>query len=125
MTSTASEEIEKRFQGILETFGISGWIVVWNPDHTKNSRGQILPKTKTILIHDEEPEAARDTLIHEILELKLRPMLKPYRSLVNSLIAWADSQVYIEKEKAIENIIPLIIKFDEKDQTLKEVNPEK
>ena len=109
---TASEELEKRFQGILEGFGLRGWTLVWEPDETQPKRGQILPNVKTIIVYDEEPEAAIETLIHEVLEIKLRPMLKPYRTLVNSLITWADSQVYHEKERVIEDILQLV-KFNE------------
>lgn len=112
---------ESKMNKFVKNLGLSGWMVIWEPDPTQNSRGQILPETKTIIVYDEEPEAAMGTLLHEILELKLRPMLQPYRSLVNALIEWADSQVYLEKEKTIEAILPFIIKFNEKEQNLEGV----
>uniref|UniRef100_A0A6M3M4F1 Uncharacterized protein n=1 Tax=viral metagenome TaxID=1070528 RepID=A0A6M3M4F1_9ZZZZ len=93
-----------------KSLGLSGWEVLWAPDPTQHSRGQVLPESKTIIINDEEPEAARETLLHEALEIKLRPMLKPYRTLVNALIEWAEGQVYESKEKVIEDLLPFLLK---------------
>jgi hypothetical protein len=103
-------DIEEKLNGTIKLLGLSGWTVIWEPSPTQSSRGRILPETKTILIHNNEPEAAMETLLHEIIEIKLRPMLQPYRTLINSLIEWADSQVYREKERVIEDLLPFLIK---------------
>ena len=110
-------DIEEKLNGTIKLLGLSGWTVIWEPSPTQSSRGRILPETKTILIHDNEPEAAMETLIHEILEIKLRPILRPYRTLVNSLIDWADKQTYEAKERAIEDLLPFLIKFNEEDHS--------
>jgi len=115
---------EDRMNELIRSLGLSGWSVLWEPDSTQPKRGRIIPETRIILVHDKEPEAAMETLLHEALEIKLRPMLNPYRTLVNSLIEWADSQVYREKEKVIEDILQLV-KFDEKEKNLKGVSLEK
>jgi len=112
---------ETKFEGLLKNFNLSEWKVIWKPDHTQPSRGKIIPEAKVILVYDEAPEAATETLLHEVLEIKLRPMLKPYRTLVNALIQWADEQVYREKEEAIKDLLPFIISFNEKDKKLEEV----
>ena len=96
---------ESQMNNLVKSFGLSGWTVLWTPDPTQHARGKILLEAKTIIIYDEKPEAARETLLHEAIELKLRPMLKPYRTLVNTLIDWADGQVYEQKEKAIEELL--------------------
>jgi hypothetical protein len=94
----------------IKSLGLSEWIVIWEPDLTQPSRGQVLLESKTIIINDEEPEDAFKTLLHEALEIKLRPMLRPYRTLVNALIEWADGQVYESKEKVIEDLLPFLLK---------------
>ncbi len=106
----ASEELETKFNGILEGLGLRGWTVIWKPDKTQ-PKGRIQPETKIILIHDEKSEDALETLLHEFIEIKLRPTQKPLRSLVNVLIEWVDLQVYEAKEKAIEEFLPFLLKF--------------
>lgn len=106
-------EPEKKFNETIKRLGLSEWTVLWEPGSTQPSRGQVFPEAKTIIVHDKEPEAAMETLLHEVVELKLRPMLKPYRTLVNALIKWADERVYEAKEKAIEDLLPFLIKFVE------------
>ncbi len=50
-----------------------------------------------------------ETLLHEVLEIKIRGVTQPYRSLVNVLLEWADKVAYTEKEKAIDSLLPLFI----------------
>lgn len=104
------EITEARMNEAIKSLGLSEWIVIWEPDLTQPSRGQVLLESKTIIINDEEPEDAFKTLLHEALEIKLRPMLRPYRTLVNALIEWADGQVYESKEKVIEDLLPFLLK---------------
>jgi hypothetical protein len=120
------EITEARLTEIAKSLGLSGWIVLWEPDETQ-PRGQIKPDNMVILIHDGKQEDAVRTLLHEVLEIKLRPMLKPYRTLVNVLIDWADGQVYESKEKAIEDLLPIFVKFVEdkvEGQSLRELEEE-
>lgn len=109
---TLRELREAHLNQVAKNFGLIGWVILWQPDKSQ-PRGKILPEERFILIHDEKPEAAQETLIHEILELKLRPMLKPYRSLTNLLIEWADKQVYESKERVLEDLLPFLLKFIE------------
>lgn len=104
-------DLEGKLNGVIKRLGLGEWTVLSEPDSNQSPRGRVLLESKTILIHDEEPEAAMKTLIHEALEIKLRPMLKPYRSLINALIEWANKQVYEAKERAIEDLIPSMLQF--------------
>jgi len=100
---------EAKMNEILKSLGLGEWQAIWEPDSTQ-PRGQIRPESRIILIHDNKPEEVLKTLIHEIVELKLRPMLKPYRTLVNALLGWADEQAYESKEKVIEDLLPFLLK---------------
>ena len=109
--------IESVMNDSINGFGLSEWKVLWVPDPTQHARGQILPEAKTIIIYNEKAEDAMETLLHEFLEIKLRPMLRPYRTLVNALIEWADQQVYAAKEKTINDLLPFLIKFNEEEHS--------
>jgi len=111
--SVLNELTEEKMNKIVESLGLSGWTVIWEPDPAQSNRGRVLLEAKAIIIHDKEPEDALRTLLHEVLEIKLRPMLKPYRSLVNVLLDWANRQVYESKEKAIEDLLPILVKYVE------------
>jgi hypothetical protein len=102
-------ELEARMNEILESFGLGEWQAIWEPDSTQ-PRGQIQLENRIILIHDDKPEEVLKTLTHEIVELKLRPMLKPYRTLVNALIQFAEERIYESKEKVIEDLLPFLLK---------------
>jgi len=104
----SSKDIETKLQGVLEDSGLRGWTLVLAPDSTQPNLGKILPETKVIIIHDEEPEGALRTLLHEILELRLRASSNMERSLSNVLIRWANEQIYKSKEMAIEELLDLI-----------------
>jgi hypothetical protein len=92
----------------LSKLGLNEWRVAWKPGCSSTKRGELLPESKLILVYDREPEKASETLLHEILELKIRGVTQPYRSLVNVLLEWADKVAYAEKEKAIDSLIPLL-----------------
>lgn len=106
------ELAEDRMTEIVKSFGLSGWYVVWAPDENQ-PRGQIKLESRTILVHDFKVEDALGTVLHEVLELKLRSLLSPYRRLVNMMIQWIDDEVYRIKERTIEELIPLLVRVVE------------
>jgi len=112
-------DYETHMNEVIKIFDLKNWTVIWVPDKTQ-PRGQIQPETRVILIHDDKAEDALETLLHEVLEIKLRPMLKPYRDLVNSLVGWADKQVYYSKEEIINDLTPFLLKFVEDTPELQE-----
>ena len=92
----------------LRRMGLKEWRAHWKPGCSTSKRGETLPESKLILIYDAEEKAAFETLIHEAMEIKLRPVTQPYRSLINALIEWADQQVYKAKEEAINSLLPFL-----------------
>jgi hypothetical protein len=55
-------------------------------------------------IKDEDEEGAWDTFIHEMVEIKLRSALRPYRLLVNSLIGVIQEIADSEKDRFIMSL---------------------
>jgi hypothetical protein len=92
----------------LFKLGLNEWRVAWKPGCSSTKRGETLPESKLILVYDMKPEDAMETLLHEALEIKIRGVTQPYRSLVNVLLEWADKVAYSEKEKAIDSLLPLL-----------------
>ena len=115
-----SRAIEVQMNDYVNKFGLSGWKVLWVPDPSQ-PRGKVLTGTKTILLHDEDPEDAMEALVHEILEIKLMPMLRPYRQLVNSLIEHINLQIYQQKEQTINDLLPFLIKFNEEEHFIQKI----
>jgi len=77
--------------------------VEWKPcEHEKH--GIIDTTRRKIIIFSKTEEEAWCTLFHEVLELKIRPVLACYRGLVNLLISFIEKRVYLEKEKFLEEI---------------------
>ncbi|MBL7080133.1 hypothetical protein ISS39_07410 [Candidatus Bathyarchaeota archaeon] len=94
----------------LQHLGLRNWKALWDPDPSQPNRGQVLPRSQLILVHDEDPDAARETLIHEALEIKLRGVLRPYREAVNSLIQAFEKITYQQKEDFLDDLAPLVLK---------------
>lgn len=117
----ASVELEQTFTRILEGLGLRGWTLVWQPDSTQPNKGRILPEPKVIVIHDKEPEAAFRTLLHEVLELRLRAASNMERTLSNVLINWANEQIYNAKERAIEEVLDLVFSLVETSDDFKNI----
>jgi hypothetical protein len=94
-------EAESKMNILLERLGL-GYSVKWAPCDSVKEHGKILQSEKTILIFDRSEEEAWNTLVHEILELKLQPLLSFYRDLVNVLISFIEDHIYREKERLLE-----------------------
>jgi len=65
---------------------------------------------KIILLHDKDREKARETFAHEILEIRMRAIVRPWRVTVNSLIEAMEKIYYEEKERAIDAMLPFTLK---------------
>jgi len=98
------KEIEKKFNEIVRRLGIPVK-VVYNPDPYNEDHGKYIPGENIIIIHDADPEKAYETLIHEILEYRLYPLIKKYKILINKLIEFYDSTLNIEKELTFEKLV--------------------
>ena len=103
ITSDFLEISKKR----LAQLGLSHWTVKWLPDPSSSVHGRAIPETQIIEIYDPTEEAALDTLLHEVIEIKHRHSLRPYRVMVNKLIEGYQELTDTEKDRFIEEL-PLI-----------------
>ena len=81
-----SNEFEVKMKKYLSQLGLSQWVVLWLPNSLCSVRGRTVPEKLMIEIYDLDEDDGWDTFIHEIVEIKLRSALRPYRILVNKLI---------------------------------------
>jgi len=105
----------------VKSSGFPNWQVVWKPDATQPRLGRIIPENRIILVHDLEAKAAMKTVLHEVIELKLRAAFNVERSLTNTLIEWANKQAYQAKEAAIEEVLDLIFDLVEDSDDLRDI----
>lgn len=101
MIAARTKSTEQRMNEICSKLGMP-FKVVWTPDPGANDRGKIDLKNHVIYIFDLKEEDAWSTLVHEVLELKIRPLLSFYRSLINVLIEALEKLGYIQKERFLE-----------------------
>ena len=96
------DRLEQKLNRLVARLGLPHQ-VIYDPNPESQHRGEI--KNNQILIHDPVEEEALETLIHEVVELRLKKVLALYRGLVNVLIDYVEKNVYHEKEHAIEQIV--------------------
>ena len=99
-----SSKFEERAKNVLTRLGLGHWRVNWLPYLSYPIRGRAVPEKQLIEIYDLEAENAWDTFIHEVVEIKLRSALRPYRVLVNKLIEGYQEIVDGEKDRFIESL---------------------
>ena len=84
--------------------GLGHWRVRWLPDPSYPIRGRAVPEKLLIEIFDLDEGDAWETFIHEVVEVKMRTALRPYRVLVNKLIEGYQELVDGEKDRFIESL---------------------
>lgn len=99
--------IEENMNTVLERVGFRGWISVWAPGNN-SKRGEVIPRERLVIIYDKDPSRAWETFQHELVELTLRRVLRPYRLLCNKLIELVEEVTYIEKEAFIKELPDLL-----------------
>lgn len=104
--------LEQRMNQFLGKVGLEGWSCAWTPDASKKVHGEILPRDRIILVYSSTEMDAWLTLLHEVLEFKLRRVITPYRLLVNSLIEVLEKTAYLEKERFLEDLPGLLRVFE-------------
>ena len=77
--------------------------VTYVPDSKSSKHAEI--KERVILVYDTDEETAWTSLLHELIEYRLRTVTSTYRRLTNKLIEFAEAEVYAKKELTIEQII--------------------
>ena len=81
--------------------------VAWLPNPEKDKLGEIVLSSKTLFIYASSEGEAWQTLIHEILEFRLKGVLGHYRNVINGLIEIIEKSCYQQKEEFLE-FIPLV-----------------
>ena len=105
-------EFEEKAMAALTRLGYGEWRVCWLPDPSYPIRGRAVPEKHTIEIYDVDIEEAWATFLHEVLELKLRLVIQPYREMCNALIGTIEKLTYARKEQFI-NDLPKVLKIYE------------
>lgn len=98
------KEFEEKAMTTLIRLGYGEWRACWIPNPTYPVRGRAVPEKQVIEIFDLDEVDAWDTFIHEIIEIKMRSALRPYRILVNKLIEGYQEIVDGEKDRFIESL---------------------
>lgn len=111
--------VERRMNRVLERLGLP-FKVVWTPDPTHNSHGNIDLAQRVIHIYNETEQGAWCTLLHEVLELRLRKITSLYQGLVNALIEYIERHVFYPEKESFLNSLPSIIKTVEKERNRNE-----
>ena len=96
-------DVEKRMERILRQLGI-GLKVELRPPSEGLPKAELKLEEGRIVIRAANEAEAWSSLIHEVVELRLRPILSLYREVVNALIGFVEAEAYRRKEQAIEQI---------------------
>jgi len=93
----------------IRALGLVDWEVVWAPDETEKILGRIMLDKRVILVHNPDPKAAMRTVLHEVIELNLKPAFNVLMSLSNDLIKLVNAQAYKAKERSIDGLVDAIL----------------
>ena len=103
-TNLNANNFEAKMLKILSNLGLGHWKVHWHPEFSSTIRGKVVSEKLVIEIYDSDVESAWDTFIHEVVESKLRSVLRPYRVLVNKLLEGYQEIADAEKDRFIEEL---------------------
>lgn len=110
LQSSLSEELEKLKD--ITQFG-RDLEVVWSPSRLSKLSGEV--KGNTILIYEEEPAKALDTLRHEFIDYLVSEAVKPYQKvtilysvMINTLVEKLVDEAYLEKEKVVDSLVKIL-----------------
>lgn len=123
------KSLQDKMNRALIPLGLEGWEVMWEPDSSQKVNGRVLAEQKVIIVFAEDPERAKDVFLHEVIEIKIQPLITQYQETINGLIRMLggltdfdeDSQktvdefikimgrlIYLDKERVINTMVPLI-----------------
>ena len=101
-------DLEDKMNQVLRRIGLAEWTAIWAPDSSKEVNGQVMVEQKTILVFNEDPEKAKDSFLHEVVEVKLRKLIGNHYETINGLIKIIQELNHVEKERTINELVPLI-----------------
>jgi len=96
--------LEEQMNRLLERLGIS-LRAVWLPSDNHEEHARIIAQEGLIMVYDKCESEAWASLIHEVIEWRLRPVLRVYRDTINHLITLIEEIAYSRKEEALSNIV--------------------
>jgi len=100
--------LEGQMNEILQLFGLQEWYALWEPDIEGEFKGEVFTDDMSILISGR-PEDAMETLIHEILEIKMKSLLGAYMTTINQLMTLVEKLLYRDKERFLRDITPFMV----------------
>ncbi len=105
--------MEDKMNAALEIVGLKDWYALWEPDLDLPNKGKCYPDEKSIIICSSDEEEAMELLIHEIYEIKLRPVLGAHMAVINQQNSVIQDLLYNEKERMIEDMTPYLLQYIE------------
>jgi len=96
--------LEDKMNNLLSRLGVP-LKAVWLPSRDAKEHARIVPEERLIMIYDEGEDEAWASLLHEIMEWRLRPVHKVYRDTINKLITLLEEIAYSRKEEALSHIL--------------------
>jgi len=93
--------VESRMNLALRKLGLP-LEVSWTPDTKAEHRARLDVERGLIHLYSLSEAEAWASLIHEVEEYRLRPLLGFHTALTNTLIDFVQKQAYALKEKALE-----------------------
>ena len=127
--SPDDKSLQDKMNLVLIPLGLEGWKAMWEPDTSQKVNGRVIVEQKTIIVFTKDPEKAKDVFLHEVIEIKIQPLITQYQETINGLIKIIagftegdkESQetvngfiriierlTYLDKERVINTIVPLI-----------------
>ena len=102
-------DLEEELNQLVKKFGLDYQVIIVNKDDGR--RGWVDTKNKVIYVNSSDPDEIYKIFLHEILEIKLNPLLNKYVRLVNVLIEYIQDELYREKERFLEDVLDILIDF--------------
>jgi hypothetical protein len=91
--------------------------VAWLPKADLSLGGEV--KNEVILIYEEEPQRAVETLQHEFLDFLICKAIEPYeqttvlyKAMINGLLEKLGEKAYFEKERIVEALVRIFLQGD-------------
>ena len=113
----AHDALQNKMRITLNRLGLRQWSARWLPDSSKRIRGKADPETMSIEVYDVNESEAWGTFFHEVVEIKMRSALRPYRVLVNKLIEGYQEIADHEKDSFIESLMDVFDAVHESSQS--------
>ena len=100
--------VETEMNRALSRIGLSEWEAVWVPDSSNDVDGKVIVDQKIILVFSEDSKKAKETFLHEVIEVKLQKLISHHINTINGLIKIIQKLNYIEKERTINELVPFM-----------------